>query len=590
MTNNNFLKGFDYYYDKSYYGGNLPVILNSGQFKQTDNRKTPLGLVKYWTTSKIALGVYDKIKTEVNANDFCFVPKSESASQVVAEKLDNILTEAIDLQNIIDKIVAGFWGACGDILIYEKNGEFKAYNFFEEGKERVGFYTDSETNQIYRYDILSLYSGQTIDSVEAKNAVHLKFANPFSSVLGVTPAIVLYDYWRLKEQISIANETIYSNGLQASKLLSVKPFNDMGQEAILKHLEMHLIKLKEEVNQGSGLLNRNKTWISGVPGLQVDNLQMNNAEMKSMEIIDKIDEQTYLAFGVPMELFNPRYNKYNDVEILRDMIRKYIDKKMKCYTQNVITDFILPRLFSNFKFNKYEYKYKKTITAEDLELQKQKTEKTKVFFNFLTEAKKSGLDISLTDEKTKELENYGIIIKTNSPVLEANKEPVIDNVKTSQSVEQEIEKENKEEEKENLENQRAVDQERLNEVFSKYKATVNMSASELESWSNNECSKLASLDRSPIERNLRLLKKKKSEWTEKDITDANRTISFVSRMKANLGGEKIEKTKDGKECGTKAFISLKNWAFDANKTRQNLEKAKSIVKKALEKQLMDINV
>jgi len=92
-----------------------------------------------------------------------------------------------------------------------------------------------------------------------------------------------------------------------------------------------------------------------------------------------------------------------------------------------------------------------------------------------------------------------------------------------------------------------------------------MSASQLEAWSKTECSKLASLDRSPITRNLRLLRKKKSEWTAKDVRDANRTISFVSRMKGNLGGQRVLKDSNGKECGTKAYISLKNWAFDPGK-------------------------
>ena len=36
-------------------------------------------------------------------------------------------------------------------------------------------------------------------------------------------------------------------------------------------------------------------------------------------------------------------------------------------------------------------------------------------------------------------------------------------------------------------------------------------------------------------------------------------------MTPNLGGENVITDSNGKECGTKAFISLKNWAFDANK-------------------------
>lgn len=100
----------------------------------------------------------------------------------------------------------------------------------------------------------------------------------------------------------------------------------------------------------------------------------------------------------------------------------------------------------------------------------------------------------------------------------------------------------------------------IDEVYSKYHDTVNMSYSELKAWSETECSKLASLDRGPITRNLNLLSKKKSEWGANEVKSANRTISFVSRMKNMEQGEPVSKT-----CPSKSDISLKNWAYNPNK-------------------------
>lgn len=101
----------------------------------------------------------------------------------------------------------------------------------------------------------------------------------------------------------------------------------------------------------------------------------------------------------------------------------------------------------------------------------------------------------------------------------------------------------------------------IDEVYSKYHNLVNMSASELESWSKTECSKKASLTRSPINRNINLLKKKKADWTASDIRNANRTISFISRMK---GAEQGEPVSEG--CPSKRDISLKNWGYNPSKT------------------------
>ena len=100
----------------------------------------------------------------------------------------------------------------------------------------------------------------------------------------------------------------------------------------------------------------------------------------------------------------------------------------------------------------------------------------------------------------------------------------------------------------------------INEVYSKYHDTVNMSYSQLKAWSETDCSKLASLDRSPINRNLNLLSKNKSEWGADEVKSANRTISFVSRMKNMEQGEPVSKT-----CPSKRDISLKNWAYNPNK-------------------------
>jgi hypothetical protein len=100
----------------------------------------------------------------------------------------------------------------------------------------------------------------------------------------------------------------------------------------------------------------------------------------------------------------------------------------------------------------------------------------------------------------------------------------------------------------------------IDEVYAKYHDTVNMSYSELEAWSKTECSKLASLDRSPINRNLRLLSTKKADWGASEVKSANRTISFVSRMKNMEQGQPVNKT-----CPSKRDISLKNWAYNPNK-------------------------
>ena len=107
-------------------------------------------------------------------------------------------------------------------------------------------------------------------------------------------------------------------------------------------------------------------------------------------------------------------------------------------------------------------------------------------------------------------------------------------------------------------------QEEIDARYDDYMSAVNMTYSELKAWSETECSQLASLDRSPIERNLELLQTNKADWTEKHFEDAGKTIAFINRMRENTAGD-ILSDSNGNVCGSKRTISLLNWAYDPNK-------------------------
>lgn len=105
-------------------------------------------------------------------------------------------------------------------------------------------------------------------------------------------------------------------------------------------------------------------------------------------------------------------------------------------------------------------------------------------------------------------------------------------------------------------------EEDLDKVYSEWSDTVNMTASQLRSWSGNACSREASKDpEAVIKRNLNLLETSKSEWGEDEVKDANRTISFINRMRG-ARGEGEQKTSGSFGCPSKWAISLLNWAYN----------------------------
>lgn len=125
-----------------------------------------------------------------------------------------------------------------------------------------------------------------------------------------------------------------------------------------------------------------------------------------------------------------------------------------------------------------------------------------------------------------------------------------------------------------------ADPDKVDEVYKSWRAVVNMSASELEAWGETECSRKASVSPGAvIKRNVALMQKNKGEWGTKELRDANRAISFISRMKGMPKGEPVG------DCPSKRDISLKNWGFDPNKGRNSLEGGETIAFARTEGQL-----
>ena len=113
----------------------------------------------------------------------------------------------------------------------------------------------------------------------------------------------------------------------------------------------------------------------------------------------------------------------------------------------------------------------------------------------------------------------------------------------------------------NLDVKNAFTQEEIDETYTEYKSSVNMSYSELKRWSESECSKKASIGRTAINRNLTLLSKKKADWTSANATEARKAIAFIARAIKQPQGKNVSK-----DCPySKNYIALKNWAYDRNK-------------------------
>lgn len=113
----------------------------------------------------------------------------------------------------------------------------------------------------------------------------------------------------------------------------------------------------------------------------------------------------------------------------------------------------------------------------------------------------------------------------------------------------------------------------IDEVYSEFNDTVNMSPGELESWEESDNYGVYEEQKSggqpidePREDVIQLLETPKSEWKDEDdgfneIEQANEVTAFVGRMSAGEQGDPMPDTDPGL---SKRDASLLNWGHDPN--------------------------
>jgi hypothetical protein len=558
-----FKEGLSYQVDGfgegSFFTDNFGSLLGTSNFSGIrDTRFTPALLNYMFTANPLAFGIYNKIQNIIEAKEFKFCGKNELKNQYYLE-----LLEYINYKKLLKEgFMPAFWGTGGgNALCYvvKEKGKPKVYldPFIMSGDTRIRVTGDGGVhNEPKKYEVLKLGTQEVLYTFEGetlKNVRHIKYSTPNGdSLIGTSPIISLVKMWALKSKALSATETVFGNGLQASHIISleVDKMSDVRGGVKLPDIQTIGNKLAQEIMQGAtGLRNKNTAIVSPVP-ISTTKIQSNNVEMETIKMIDFSNDETYICFNLDKGVFDKSKTKYNNADLADDSVWKAIEPKVGIFI-SLLESFVIPIYEPTYNEKSYPLRIEFDPTTQDFETAKLKQETKSIELGSIASLHKNGVPVRLTQQKIDEYLEDGLDFSSifTDPVEATTN--IIGNDFTKIT------------EKEKFARASIED---LDEVYSKYHSLVNMSASELEAWSNNPCSKNASLDRSPIERNLNLLRKSKNEWTANDITSANRTISFISRMKGAEQGEPT-KTDDGRTCPSKRDISLRNWAYNPTKSR-----------------------
>lgn len=384
----------------------------------------------------------------------------------------------------------------------------------------------------------------------AHSVVQVAEVNPYNPLRGMGPMQAAYRVASKDFVIDRYDEALLQNGGSPGGVLSVDgPLTDADQRAI-----------REAWNEAHSRADAHRKTAVLPQGTTYKEIGMTPQAMEHEKLRDW-DRQTVLSiFGVPPVILGLETINYATA---REQNRIFWDTTIMPYL-DFLTDELqfkligrLPGLESRLRID-FDISDVSAM-REDMDSKVERALKIyeKGHRTFAEAARLAGWDI--TEEELDGVDERYVPLNMGRIGGEGDVE--------APEAEPEVEPEEDLEDDPDDEELRAVDPDRLDEVYSKWRATVNMSASELESWSKNECSRKASLNPTAvINRNLRLLRKKKSEWDSRDVRDANRTISFVSRMRGMPKGDPVVQG-----CPSKRDISLRNWAYNPDKASRQYE-------------------
>ena len=126
----------------------------------------------------------------------------------------------------------------------------------------------------------------------------------------------------------------------------------------------------------------------------------------------------------------------------------------------------------------------------------------------------------------------------------------------------------------------------ISQAYNDFYASVNMSYAEYENWANSDCSKMAGGSGAVKTRMLEMLNINKPDWTAKHYRWAQQITGFIGKQKA-LAADGEPVVSNGKTCGTKVGIMLKNRGFNPAKAEKTAFNPSSKIGLAYEDRMHD---
>jgi hypothetical protein len=390
----------------------------------TDNRINARQITNVAMNDALFIGIYSRIEELINLSGYQVyeIDKASGSLKIsrAAVAYTTLLKESGVEQHINSLMVTSFGTGLGTGLGYRvKNGgkvEYKFDPFVVNGKHRVAVYGDAnnENLEIASFGILDS-GGKEIYNIPAKDAYHFKYSNPDGNPAFGTNGLLAASKWlNLKYSIMDANERIYTTGMQASYLVGVDAGKMQKQGASPESVKNAINRLIEDLKQGNGIQNKNRLIATPVP-LTWQNIQMNNSEMRSQEMLDLINREIFYAFKFDKAILEIESSKYNNAEQAMD----HLYQSLKAFIHSVeryVETYLLANLDPKFDNSRFIFRIPRQFSEEEIRIKEVKDRETQMYFGNLKVANESfagmGVVVLPTETQLSTLQEQGYSVYT----------------------------------------------------------------------------------------------------------------------------------------------------------------------------------
>jgi len=354
----------------------------------------------------IKMSGYEVYEVDDNGN-FKITDKSRQIKKILEEKrIDRII------QNML---VAAYGLGLGGGIGYFVNGQpyFDPYTL--DGVPRVVFWLN-QTSKIPQIEIVEILDSEArpVYKFKYEKVYHYQFSNPTGTLSFGSNGVVVAARWlRLEYLIMAANDQAFANGLHITKVASLNASELKNLGASQADIEQATRLLQQRLKEANGIKNAGRILFIPFPMTFQDISLANNSQMRSVEILNKINEMIHHAMGIDKAILDTSKSKYNNIDQAVDLLYQSVQSFITD-VQKLVEKWLLPNLIKNYDPTRFIFRIPRQFSQEEIKIKEINSKNINWFFENLKLANEALADKGIvalpTPDKLKFLQEQGINI------------------------------------------------------------------------------------------------------------------------------------------------------------------------------------